>query len=289
MLLSVAILTAGPSCRKAEKAAVVQKQLVYKKIGDIELRLDIFEPRGRSRKTPLPAIVLFHGGGWFMGSPDAMHPHCRYFARRQMVAISAQYRLHTAGGALPIQCVEDAKSAVRFVRANAASLAVDLNRIAAGGASAGGHLAVCTAMLDGYEAAEEDKTISCRPNALVLFCPALNTTPRGVGETILAKYRQQFMWMYREDSVSFSPMHNVKKIAAPVLIIHGTADDVVPFETAENFSFFMKRAGNRCDLVPLEAADHSFAVYKQDGDNALFEKAMQEADAFLCEQGFLKK
>jgi hypothetical protein len=155
LLLSV-VLTGALSCRKAETGRVIQKQLVYKKIGNIELRLDIFEPQKRNVKAALPAVILFHGGGWFMGEPNAMYPHCIYFANRGMVAISAQYRLSKDGNSLPIEAVEDAKSAVRYVRSQAANLGIDPNRIAVGGASAGGHLAVCTALFDKFDAAGEE-------------------------------------------------------------------------------------------------------------------------------------
>ena len=76
-----------------------------------------------------------------------------------------------------VSCVADAKSAIRYVRQNAARLGVDPNRLAAGGGSAGGHLAACTGVIQGFDEAGEDTSISSVPNALALFNPAVALAP----------------------------------------------------------------------------------------------------------------
>ena len=145
----------------------------YKNVGETQLSLHIFEPPASagSAKTSRPAIVFFFGGGWTSGSPAQFEQHCRHLAARGMVAIAADYRVASRHQAKPVDCVADAKSALRYVRANAARLGVDPRRIAAGGGSAGGHLTAAIATVPGFDAPGEDAKISAVPNALALFNP----------------------------------------------------------------------------------------------------------------------
>ncbi len=267
---------------------VVLEKIVYKKVDGAQLLLHVFEPKNRDINTPVAAFVLFHGGGWYRGEPNGLYPHCRYFAKQGMVAISAQYRLSTDGNSPPIEAIEDAKSAIRYVRTNSASFGIDPNKIAAGGASAGGHLAACTALFDKFDAVNEDTKVSSKPNALVLISAALDTTPKGFTERILKKIGFHFSWVYGPDANEFSPIKHVKKITAPCLVLHGTADDLVPFESAERFCKLMKEAGNNCQLAALTGAGHGFSIYNPGGDNRQFERAMLRIDDFFCSLGYLK-
>src|SRR5262245_37466762 len=144
----------------------------YKKVGDVTLSLNIFEPPGASAPNR-PAIVFFFGGGWTNGSPAQFEQHCRHLASRGMVAITADYRVASRHQVKPTACLADAKSAIRWVRQNAKRLGIDPQRIAAGGGSAGGHLAAATATVPGFDEPGEDTKVSAVPNALVLFNPAL--------------------------------------------------------------------------------------------------------------------
>jgi acetyl esterase/lipase len=110
---------------------------VYKTVGDTALSLYIFEPAGPAQKNR-PAIVFFFGGGWNSGTPAQFEPQCRALAARGIVAITADYRVATRQKAKPVDCVADAKSAVRWLRTHAARLSLDPQRIAAAGGSAGG-------------------------------------------------------------------------------------------------------------------------------------------------------
>ena len=150
--------------------------VVYKTVGDVKLNAYVFKPAGWKATDKRPAIVFFFGGGWTNGSPASFEHHCRYFAGRGMVAVAADYRVKSRHGVSPVECVADAKSAVRWLRANAATLGVDPDRIAAGGGSAGGHIAACAGVIKGFDEPGEDAAVSSRPDALVLFNPALDTS-----------------------------------------------------------------------------------------------------------------
>ncbi len=217
----------------------------YRKIGGTELKLWIFNPATKSEK-PLPCIVFFFGGGWSSGTPAQFEPQSRHVASRGMIAIVADYRVKSRQNALPADCVSDAKACVRWVRANASRLGIDPMRIAVGGGSAGGHLAAAVATVPGLDSATDDKTVSCLPNALILFNPGTVMAPfpglelKGFGAG-LDKAR------FGCEPTEISPIHHVKKGLPPTIIFHGKADTTVPYATVEKFTEVMKAAGNRCE------------------------------------------
>jgi len=228
---------------------------MYKTVGDTKLNLYIFAP---ANPTNAPAIVFFFGGGWHGGSPQQFETHCRHLAQRGMVAITADYRVKSRQNARPVDGVADARSAIRWVRAHAAPLGVDPNRIAAGGGSAGGHLAAGTAFIREFDAADEDKNIPAEPNALVLFNPVLVLAPLAglnLDKSFGARVPEERLGTKPEH---LSPAHHITRNAPPTIIFHGRADTTVPFATAAAFAAKMKEAGNRCELVGFEGQSHGF-------------------------------
>jgi acetyl esterase/lipase len=192
-----------------------------------------------------------------------------------MVGISVEYRLYKPGGpATVLDCIRDARSAVRYVRAHAAELGVDPRKIVINGASAGGHLAAATAMFDGIENKGEDLAVSCVPQALVLFSPVIDTSPEGYGNA-----KAGAGWK------AISPAHQVRKGLPPTLVFHGTDDTTTPFKGAQLFHDEMLRAGNRCELVVQQGAGHTY-MFK---DAALYEDTLKRLDGFLRETGLLDR
>lgn len=112
----------------------------YTPLPDVDLKLHLFFPEDYQVTDKRPCIVFFHGGSRVAGSASQFYGYSKYLASRGMVAISAQYRTRKYK-AIPRDCVEDGREAVRYVRQHAAELGVDPDRIAAGGGSAGGHVA----------------------------------------------------------------------------------------------------------------------------------------------------
>lgn len=214
------------------------EKILYKKTPQGDLYLYVLRPLRKSDK-PLPAIVDFHGGSWLGGNVEMLIPSTAWFRDRGIIAITAEYRVKSRQGTSPIECIEDAKSAIRHVREHARELGIDPDRIIASGGSAGGHIAACTAM-DGGGAA--DGEISSKPNALVLHNPVL-----GVG------FRKDFFVEHPE----FSPVLNVKKGWPPTILSNGTKDTGTPFGGAEEFARLMNEAGNICELIPVKDAGHS--------------------------------
>ena len=279
-------LTAGAQEKSSKKKAgghppVIEgtKSETYRKIGDTELKVWVFD-QAPKQTAPRTAIVFFFGGGWTGGSPTQFEPQSRHLAERGMIAIVADYRVKTRQDAKPADCVSDAKACVRWVRANAARLGIDPARIAVAGGSAGGHLAASVATLPGLDDAKDDKSVSCLPNALVLFNPGTVMAPfpgvdlKGFGAG-LDKAR------FGCEPTEISPIHHVKKGTPPTIIFHGTADTTVPYATVEKFTEVMKAAGNRCELVGYEGQPHGFF------NKAKYAETLAATDAFLVSLGYL--
>jgi acetyl esterase len=258
----------------------------YKTIDGTKLQLYIFTPKDRASTNRRPAIVFFFGGGWTSGSPQQFEKQCEYFASRGLVAITADYRVASRQHAKPVQCVADAKSAIRWVRKNAARLGVDPNRIAAAGGSAGGHLAGCIAVVPGLDEPGEDPSVSGVPNAAVLFNPALLLAPlegKDFGR-LVSRLTPERLGVEPE---AISPAHHAHSNAPPIIIFHGKADTTVPFSTSEVFAAKMKAAGNRCELVGFDGEGHGFFNYGRGGDNKFFAQTLKQADEFLTSLGYL--
>jgi len=258
---------------------------IYKTIGEVKLPIYIFSPDGVKPTDHRPAIVFFFGGGWTGGTPKQFEPQCRYLASRGMVAMTADYRVFSRQGTLAVKCVEDAKSAIRWVRANASQLGIDPKRIVAAGGSAGGHIAACTGVIEEFDAPSEDTAVSSVPNALVLFNPALVLAPVE-GHEMKSERLEHIENRLGTKPESLSPAHHVRKGAPPTLILHGKADTTVPYETTEIFTEAMKKAGNRCELIGYEDQGHGFFNYGRRG-NSNFIATTKEMDKFLASLGYL--
>lgn len=269
------------ACAASSQALEPDRQITYKTVGQVELKLDMFNPQGLEPTDQRPAIVFFFGGGWAGGSTKQFHQQARDLAGRGMVAFSAEYRVSKRHKTTPFDAVRDAKSAVRWIRQHAAELGIDPGRIVAAGGSAGGHLAVCTAVIRGEEEHEEDPGVSSVPDAVVAFNPVLDTTAKGYGLGRVGKDRQ----------FDISPCHHVQPGMAPTLVLHGTADKTVPFENAQRFARLMNQAGNRCDLAAYEGAGHGFfnstSFRPSIKDSAVYDRCMETTVAFLMTLGYI--
>jgi acetyl esterase/lipase len=272
-----AALAAAPGVPNfaSQLAAKIQptRSLIYKKVDGRDLRLDIFEPTELKASDRRACFVAIHGGGWGRGDPRVMYPFTEHCAKLGMVGISIQYRLYKPGTDTTVfECVKDARSAVRYVRAHAAELGIDPQKIVVNGASAGGHLAAATAMFEVNEAGE-DTTVSCAPNAMMLFSPVIDTSMEGYGNAKLGGRWQEL-----------SPAHQVRAGLPPTILFHGTADTTTPFKGAQKFHDAMLRAGNRSELVAVEGAIHTY-MFK---DAALHADTLKRMEAFFASLGFLQ-
>jgi len=251
-----------------------QKQIMYKQIDTTKLYMEIHYPEKIDIQKNYPSIVFFFGGGWNGGSIKQFEPHAKYFSQRGIICFLVDYRVKKRQDTSPFESLKDAKSAIRFIRKHARELHVDTSKIVASGGSAGGHLAAATAVIDDYNETTDDLSVSCIPNALVLFNPVIDNGPGGYGfNRIGEKYK------------NFSPLHNIKKGTPPTIIFLGTNDKLIPVETAYYYKMVMEKVGSRCELKLFEGEGHGFFNYKNSEN---YTKTVFEADEFLQSLGYIK-
>jgi acetyl esterase len=250
--------------------------IVYKTVDDFDLKLSIIYPQDFKKRKKHPAIIFFFGGGWNAGKVQQFEHQCHYLADRGMIAITANYRVKSRNNSTPFEAVEDAKSAMRYLREHARDLGIAKNKIVAAGGSAGGHLAAATATIADFNDPNDNVKISAVPNVLVLFNPVINTMPEGYGSGRLG-----------EKAEAISPAHHVVSKLPPTLIFHGTADPTVPFENVIDFQTRMEAAGNTCYVVPFADMGHGFFNYGRN-DNKEYELTMEKTESFLRELKYIK-
>ena len=290
--LRVPILAVGVLCFVCSAGAVPlgsdsledARTEVYRSVNGTELKAYIFEPAERD-ELPRPAIVFFFGGGWRSGNPNQFAPHCRYLASRGMVAMTVDYRVASRHGVKAVDCVRDAKAAIAWVHANAERLHIDPKRIAAGGGSAGGHLAACTAFLDEIDVDNDEDTPTLRPSALVLFNPVLVLAPLGLLD-FDANRIERLNERLGVEPERLSPAHHITTGAPPTVIFHGTEDETVPFSTIEAFEKHMAEASNPCTVHAYEGEGHGFFNYRRSSEN--FVKTVEDMDKFLVSLGWIE-
>ncbi len=287
MPLAATTAEVTPPRGKTAQAAAVPSQiisstsapetLIYKRVEGRGLKLFVDKPPGWQATARRPAIVFYFGGGWVHGTPEQFLRQSQYLASRGMVGVRVEYRTIPKGDpGPPTVCCADAKSALRYVRAHAAELGIDPQRIAAAGGSAGGHLAAFTALVKGLDDPQDDLTISCRPNALVLFNPVFNNGPGQWGHGRVGD-------RYKE----FSPAHNITPGAPPTVVFLGDHDRLVPVSVLRDFQARMKEAGALCDAHVYPGAAHGF-FNRDTPQGAWFTLTLIETDKFLASLGWLK-
>ncbi len=244
----------------------------YRKTPQGELLMHLYYPPNWKASDKRPAIVFFFGGGWKNGSHTQFLPQSQYFASRGLVCACADYRIESKHKTTPDACVEDAKASVRWMRANASKLGIDANKLIASGGSAGGHLAAATALCEAFDAKGDDTKISCKPNALVLFNPALNMTggKRAVTDAT-----------GKDISKDFSPTLFLTKSAPPTILFFGTADTLIAH--GDEYLKKSRALGNRVDMYTAPDMPHGF--FNRSPWN---EATAQKTDEFLTSLGYLK-
>ena len=275
MLTKILIFSAIVILTPVTFQAQDRDSILYKQVGTDSLYLQVDYPLPYDTTRSYPAMVFFFGGGWNGGTTEQFAPHAIYFASRGMVCFRADYRVKSRHGTSPFASLKDAKSAIRFIRAHAKELGVNPDRIVASGGSAGGHLAVATAVIEGFNEIGENLSVSCIPDALVLFNPVFDNGPGGYGYDRIGE-------AYKE----FSPLHNISEGMPPAAVFLGTEDELIPVVTARYFEMLMEAVGSRCDLFLYEGEGHGFFNYR---NYEIYQDTRDKADEFLVSTGFLKE
>lgn len=234
------------------QAPVESRDVVYKQTPEGELKLHFFLPPKAEIGLAVqkPCVVFFFGGGWKSGSYLQFVPQAKYLASRGLITACADYRILSLHKTLPDKAVEDAKSAIRWVRSHADEWGIDPTQIIAAGGSAGGHLAACTALVKAYDAPGES-AVSSIPNALVLFNPAMNIATlhkERAGSSTSA--------FTLEMAESITPNSFLTKETPPAIIFFGT-DDKLKLG-ADEYLQQARELGLKAEMWTAEGQPHGF-------------------------------
>jgi len=266
-LLSLAVVSAR--AQQPFSLTTVHRNLSYVTNGHERQKLDLYlpsppavrtweKPPTGGYKTKLPLIIWIHGGAWFIGSKDDTVP-LELLSEGYAVA-SINYRL-SRDAKFPAQ-IEDCKAAVRWLRANAARFALDTERFAAFGESAGGYLAAMLGTTGDVKEFDVGENLeqSSRVQAVVdfygptdflqnAFAVANPKTPEAqlIGGAILEN---------KDKAAKANPIAYVTKTDAPFLIVHGDADKYVPHNQSELLEAALKKANVPTTFYTVKGGGH---------------------------------
>jgi len=254
----------------------LRTDVVYAEVHGESLRFDHYRPLGTT--GPAPAVVCVHGGAWVGGDPSQAAGNALHFARRGIATVSVSYRL-APGHRFPAQ-LDDVRHGLRWVRAHAAELGIDAERMVLLGLSAGAHLAVLAHLAGDLDELQPD------------LPPDLRDVPETV-RAVIAHYGPYDLGRRRSDMVeallgprvedpawvqTASPLAHAARSTAPMLLIHGTADQVVSWRESDRLHAALQSAGKSSELLLLDGAPHAFQV---DWRGEANQRANAAMDGFL--------
>ena len=241
------------------------RDVEFGKGGSRTLHMHIARPKGEI-KNPLPAIVFVHGGAWRGGHRNAGLPFATGFAQQGFIGATIEYRF-SQEAKFPAQ-IEDCKCAIRFLREHAAEYHIDPDRIGVMGASAGGHLVALlgtTANEKEFEGTGGSEKFSSRVQAVCDWFGPADLTRMHEGKSTIdhASPNSPESLLIGgtaaenpDKAKRASPITYVSGDSAPILIMHGDQDQLVPVAQSESFAAALKKAGVDVTLHVIKGAGH---------------------------------
>lgn len=244
----------------------IQPNITYSTANNTDLKLDLYLPHDRA--AAVPALILFHGGGWVGGQKERNVLYLLPYLALGWAVINVEYRL--ASNSLAPAAVEDCRCALRWAARHAKEYRIDASKFVLTGTSAGGHLALITAMLpagnafdrrcptdDGVrwnQAAEPDVKVAAVVNWFGI------TDVAELVEGPNAKHYAVEWFGSLENRAELarrvSPINYVRAGVPPVITIHGEEDDVAPYAQAVRFHAALEKAGVSNRLVTIRGRKH---------------------------------
>lgn len=221
------------------------ESFIYHDVQPEPMRLHIFKPKGWSAADQRPALIHFFGGGFVRGVPTQSAGWARQAAKLGMIGVAADYRVLTRHGTDGTACISDARAAVRWLQVHAGELGLDPKRIVVSGSSAGGHLAIWTAITASPPGSDPAEAPLEKPAALILMWPAADFT-------LFSAQKDRFGGHGRACSAT----QNLDAQMPPSLLLHGDKDPTVPYESSVILHRTLTGTGNSCEFITMPGNGH---------------------------------
>lgn len=248
------LLTLSPATFAAAETTPTElphaETFIYRDHPTEPLRLFVVKPKDWKTGDRRPALMFFFGGGWTTGTPRKSIAWARFAASQGMIGIAPDYRTKGRHDTSPLTSVADSRAALAWVQTHATELGVDPARIAVGGNSAGGHVALWTAIEKAPPGSNAEESPRIKPAALILFSTVSDTSQ-------INGYTPQ---RFGEHTTALSPIHQLDARMPPVLAFHGDADKLVPLAQAVALRDKLQASGNACELIIVPGGGHNFGT-----------------------------
>jgi acetyl esterase/lipase len=246
---------------------------VYREGKPEPMRLHVFKPKDWQEGDRRPALVFFFGGGWTTGTPERSAGYARWAATLGMVGVAPDYRTKGRFGTTPLESVADGRSALRWVEDHAEKLGIDPRKIVVGGSSAGGHVALWTAIEHTPPGSATNDSPHVKPVALILVSPVSDTSMN-------TGYTPE---RFGENAEALSPVHQLDAKMPPVLVFHGDADTTVTNRQSIALHDKLVAASNICEFISVPGGNHGFQSQLPEWKD----KSRAIMEEFLAKQGIL--
>lgn len=242
--------------------------LAYYQTPEGPLHAHFFVPHDFDAARPRTTVIFFHGGFWDNPMATQFVPQCLHMATRGAIAISVETRVASVHGTGPVEALEDVGTLLNWLKEHASNFGIDPGRLVVGGSSGGAWLALQTVLPKTGAAID--------PRAVLLFSPLLDTTRKAIAGKFPDARTARRM----------SPLRQVRRKLAPMLLCHGKSDRVTPFDDARRFVRALRWRRNDAELLEFEKAEHSFFNFNV--SELHYELTLKAADRFLVDQGLLE-
>lgn len=248
-----------------------QETTSYTNESGLDLTVDIFYPE--TRQSAMPAIVLIFGGSWIRGDRSRFYPEAHYFTERGYVVITPDYRVFDRGRVSPRECVSDIVHFWKWLHESAAYLGVDTDRIALGGGSAGGHLAILAGLKTGVF-----------PKAYIMYNPVLRTTGDVFWNVLLTPEREKFPPL-RDDGLTYEDFRDIDPFCQldatfpPSVFIQGELDEKAPLKDMQAFVERLRQLETPTEVYVYPNVGHGF--FDSARSQHYFDLTIMQVESFL--------
>ena len=241
-----------------------KKDIEYGNVNGRALLLDLYLPRDQD--ADIPGILFIHGGGWASGNRSDYKYYTVRLAQMGYAVATISYRF-VSEASFPA-CVEDAKCAVRWMRAHAKEYRICPDTIAVAGGSAGGHLAMMTGYSSDIEALEGTggyPEFSSAVQAVINLYGPTDLTPVEFHDhpTLKAFFGGKTFNEAPESYALASPIRHLDKSDPPTLVIHGTDDSIVPVAQADLLVARLEALEIPHEYLRLEGYPHTLDIIQE--------------------------